>query len=293
MSAALAVMMLLTGCGKTPPTPKVPDTPVPPGTLVGVSCSESNPTIAGYDFSIDLTREEIQHTCFYPGEMGGCEPVEKSHIPITEKQWENVQAVILELYPHMEETKADKTSRQNDAFVLDGGDSTELSLTWETQDGMVEIGYRWPADRRVLTLIALLRELADPQGREIVWYEAPQLNRIYFSRKHRLNSKRDFSFQLHWAEYGEEEPCWELIYYLGKHGALGQGRLHLKQAHWDTFLAFAEQTQLEYFPEAASSDDFFECRVSYTDETYKNLALNDETEEKLKQFFMDLIDQEK
>lgn len=290
-AGVMAFLLCLSGCGKTQPTPTVPEEKKSPGTLIGVRYSQSDPTIAGYDFSIDLTKHEIRSACFYPGELGGQAQMEKTQIPITEKQWEDVRTVIFDLYPNMEEIKESKADRPNDAFVLDGGDSTELFLVWQTQDGIEEIGYQCPSDRRVLTLTALLRELADPQGREITWYEAPQLHKIYFSRKHRVNTKRDYSFQLHWAEYGEEAPCWELIYYLGKHGALGQGRLHLEQAHWDAFLDLAETLQLEYFPQ--TSDARSTCRLNYTDETYKHIALNDVTEERLKQFFVDLIQTEK
>lgn len=290
-AGVMAVLLCLSGCGKIQPTPTVPEEKQPPGTLIGVRYSQSNPTVAGYDFSIDLTKHEIRSACFYPGELGGQEQMEKAQIPVTEKQWEDVQTVIFDLYPNMEEIEAGKNNHQNDAFMLDGGESSALCLIWETQDGIEEIGYQWPSDRRVLTLTALLRELADPQDREIIWYEAPQLNKIYFSRKYRVNTKRDFSFQLHWTAY-EEDPHWELIYYLGKHGALGQGRLHLEQAHWDAFLELAEQLQLEYFPEATKSDDRFTCQLSYTDEKYKHIVLNDETEEQLKEFFVDLIQTE-
>ena len=53
------------------------------------------------------------------------------------------------------------------------------------------------------------QELAEPIGREIPRYEPPELCKIYFTRDHRINRKRDYSFQLHWTEY-EEAPHWEL-----------------------------------------------------------------------------------
>jgi hypothetical protein len=208
-----------------------------------------------------------------------------------------LEAVILDLYQDgmlkAYQPKPDTKTDPVDAFVLDGGDYTDFSLVWETEDGPVETAYAWPSDRRILTLTALLRELADPQDREIIWYESPRLDEIYFTRKHRLNNKRDFSFQLHYTAYDELDPHWELIYYLGKHGAVDKGYIRLEQARWDAFLALAEQLQLEYFPEATKSNDFFTCQLSYTDEKYKHIVLNDETEQQLKQFFMDLIDQEK
>lgn len=295
MSAVLAVMMLLTGCGKTRPTPTVPDTPVPPGRLIGVAYATGGGMMAGEDFQIHVNREEIEHTEFWPYEYAD-EITVLEHIPITQQQWADVEAVILDMYQDGAIEAYPVTSKPElpfmDAFILDGGDYTSFSLVWETEAGPVEIGCYWPSDRRVLTLTALLQELADPQGREIPRYESPRLDEIYFTRKYRLNNKRDFSFQLHYTAYDETDPHWELIYYLGKYGAVDNGHIRMEEAHWDAFLALAEQLQLEYFPEATRTDDFFTCQLSYSDEKYKHIVLNDETEEQLKQFFMNLINQE-
>jgi len=77
--------------------------------------------------------------------------------------------------------------------------------------------------------------------------------------------------------------------YLGKYGAVDQGRVRLKESDWDAFLAAAEDLQLEYFPEAERSDAHFECKLSYSDEIYKKIELNQDTEEALKAFFFTLI----
>lgn len=295
----MAFLLCLSGCGKIQPVPTAPEEKPLPGTLVGVNYATGGGMAYRTEFSIRLTKDEIEHTDFWPADFEKDEMEEKSHVPITGDQWKEVETLILELYGDrlLEEVKPTPESKLPsnllDQFVLDGGDYTNLSLVWNTEEGTEEIDYYWPGDRRVVTLVDLLMELADPQGREITWYEAPQLCRIYFTRKHRLNNKRDFSFQLHYASYEEEEPHWELIYYLGKHGAVDKGYIRLEQAHWDAFLSLAEQLQLEYFPEATKSDDFFTCQLSYTDEKSKHIVLNDETEEQLKQFFMDLIQQEK
>lgn len=290
----MAALLCLSGCGKTRPVPTVPEERSLPGTLVGVNYATGGGMAYRTEFSIRLTKDEIEHTAYWPEDMDKNEMEERSHVPITAQQWADVETVLLQLYEEglLEEYRPAPEKVSSDVFILDGGDHTDLSLVWETDEGTEEISYYWPGDRRVLTLMDMLKELAEPIGREIVWYDPPQLDEIYFTRDHRVNTERDHSFQLHWAEYGEEEPHWELIYYLGKHGALGQGRLHLEQAHWDAFLELVEQLQLEYFPEATRSDDRFTCQLSYTDEKYKYIVLSDEAEEQLKEFFMGLIDQE-
>ena len=63
----------------------------------------------------------------------------------------------------------------------------------------------------------------------------------------------------------------------------------MEQAHWDAFLEFAEELQLEYFPETGRDDKWFTCKLSYTDGSNRYIQLNSETEERLKTFFHDLI----
>jgi len=285
-------LSFLAACGKSEPMPVVPDIPQLPGTLVGVSYAHGSGMVHRADFRIRLNRNEIEYTNFWPMDIEIEEMQERSHVSISEDQWNEIEELLLELYRGgclVERETSSVKSEGSDALILDGGDFTSLSLTWETEEGLVEVRYIWPSDRRVLTLIDLLQELADPQGREIVRYERPEIHRIYFSKKHRFNHKNDFSFQLHWTEYDGEDAHWELIYYLGKIGVGENGRIPLTEADWEAFLSLTEELQLEYFPETTKSDDWFTCKLSYTDDTSKSVALNKNTEEKLKAFFLNLL----
>ena len=297
MAAFLATVMALTGltgCKKQEPQPVIPETPELPGTLVGVNYATGGGMMAHSEFHIILNRQEVEYTEFWPEDY--VEDINvREHVPITQQQWIDVETVILDLYQDgVLEAYQPKPKPENnpmDAFILDGGDYTNLSLIWETADGTKEIGYRWPSDRRVLTLTGLLQELADPQGREITWYESPRLDEIYFTRDHRVNTKRDYSFQLHYTDYDETDPHWELIYYLGKHGEVDNGYLRLTEADWEAFVAFAEELKLEYFPTETKSNDRFRCTLYYTDDKSKSISLNKETEELLKTYFMNLVQQ--
>ena len=297
MAAILATVMALTGltgCKKQEPQPVIPETPELPGTLVGVNYATGGGMMAHSEFHIILKRQEVEYTEFWPEDYVENINV-REHVPITEQQWADVETVILDLYQDgMLEAYQPKPEPENsflDGLVLDGGDYTKLSLVWQTEDGSVEQGYYWPNDRRVLTLTDLLRELADPQGREITWYETPRLGGIYFTRDHRVNTKRDYSFQLHYTDYDETDPHWELIYYLGKHGEVDNGHLRLTEADWEDFVAFAEELKLEYFPTETKSNDRFRCTLYYTDDKSKRISLNKETEELLKTYFMNLVQQ--
>ena len=293
----MVVAMAFTACGKQEPQPEVPPPRDLPGTLTGVAYATGGGMVAHTDFCIRVNREEIEYTSFWPLDEYTDEMEELTHVPIEEEQWTDIETVILDIYLDWALTdvshETDSKTLIKDAFVLDGGDYTTLSLTWETENGPVEIGYSWPRDRRTRTLTDLLKELADPQGCEIVWYEEPQLRQIYFTRKHLINNKRDFSFQLYWTDYDEEDPYLKLIYYLGKYGAVAQDYVRMENADWDAFLTLVEETQLEYFPTNEESSDRFECRLNYTDDSYKSIKLNKDTEERLKDFFMGLIEQSK
>lgn len=293
--ATVMALMGLTGCKKNEPQPVIPETPEQPGTLVGVNYSTGSGMMAHSEFLIRLNQQEIEYTEFWPEAEYANDITVCDHIPITKQQWADVEAVVLGMYQDgVLEAYQPAAAPENDfmdAFVLDGGDYTVFSLVWQTESGTEEIGYYWPNDRRVITLMDLLRELADPQGREIVRYESPKMDEIYFTRDHRVNTKRDYSFQLHYASYDEVDPYWELIYYLGKHGEVDQGHLRLEEADWEAFVAFSEELQLEYFPRETKSNDWFRCTLYYSDDRTKSLSLNNETEELLKTYFMNLVQQ--
>ena len=65
MAAFLATVMALTGltgCSKQNPQPEVPETPVLPGTLIGVAYATGSGMMAHSEFQIRLNRQEIEYT---------------------------------------------------------------------------------------------------------------------------------------------------------------------------------------------------------------------------------------
>lgn len=152
----------------------------PPGTLTGVMYSYPGGMEARSDFFIWLSPEAIVETSYYPEEppegVGFHEIFEKENVPITAGQWEEVEQVVLELYPLMEpkpEPRIDLWSSLGRLLggVKDGVSSSSITLIWDTEEGEQRIKYFSPNDKRISTLAALLKELADPIGREIPGYE--------------------------------------------------------------------------------------------------------------------------
>ena len=147
----------------------------PPGTLIGVMYSDSGGMTIRNDFFIWLSPDAIVETFYYPEEppkgVGWHERFDKENVPITAEQWADVEQIVMELYPLMKpepERKSSIWSGLGHWFgAVDGNNSSSVTLIWDTGEGEQRIPYSYPDDDRIFTLITLLKELADPIGREI------------------------------------------------------------------------------------------------------------------------------
>lgn len=183
-TAALALILLLAGVlyfkqqGGNSSMPK--ESVTPPGTLTGVMYSDSGGMTVRDDFFIWLSPGAIVETFYYPEEppkgVGWHDQFEKEDVPITAEQWADVEQVVLELYPLMKpkpEPRIDLWSSLGRWLggVKDEVSSSSITLIWDTEEGEQRIKYSSPNDKRISTLVALLKELADPIGREIPLYD--------------------------------------------------------------------------------------------------------------------------
>ena len=183
-TAALALILLLAGVlyfkqqGGNSSMPK--ESVTPPGTLTGVMYSDSGGMTVRDDFFIWLSPGAIVETFYYPEEppkgVGWHDQFEKEDVPITAEQWADVEQVVLELYPLMKpkpEPRIDLWSILGRWLggVKDEVSSSSITLIWDTEEGEQRIKYSSPNDKRISTLVALLKELADPIGREIPLYD--------------------------------------------------------------------------------------------------------------------------
>ena len=153
---------------------------LPPGTLTGVMYGYSGGMTVRNDFFIWLSPDAIVETFYYPEEppkgVGWHDQFEKEDVPITAEQWADVEQVVLELYPLMKpkpEPRIDLWSSLGRWLggVKDEVSSSSITLIWDTEEGEQRIKYSSPNDKRISTLVALLKELADPIGREIPLYD--------------------------------------------------------------------------------------------------------------------------
>ena len=180
-TAVLALILLFLGAfylmQQGGNAPMQTESSTPPGTLTGVMYSDSGGMTVRDDFFIWLSPDAVVETFYYPEEppkgVGWHEQFEKENVPISAEQWADVEQVVLELYPLMKpklEPTIDLWSilgRWLGGAKDDEVSSSSITLIWDTEEGEQRIKYASPNDKRISTLVALLKELADPIGREI------------------------------------------------------------------------------------------------------------------------------
>ena len=183
-TAVLALILLFLGAfylmKQGGDAPMQTESSMPPGTLTGVMYSDFGGMTVRNDFFIWLSPDAIVETFYYPEEppkgVGWHDRFDKENVPITAEQWADVEQVVLELYPLMKpkpEPTIDLWSILGRWLggVKDEVGSSSITLIWDTEEGEQRIKYASPNDKRISTLVALLKELADPIGREIPRYD--------------------------------------------------------------------------------------------------------------------------
>ena len=299
VACGLALVSLVAmGCLSPQPSGEEKDAG-PPDALSGVmySCPGG---MTRDDFFIWVSPEAIVETFYYPESppegMGWPDLCTKEDVPITAEQWADVEQVVMELYPLMRpEPEPSLWDRLWDGIgrlsggVLDGVYSSSITCIWKTEAGEQRIAYSKPDDDRIFTLVALLRELADPIGRDIPRYTPPVLCGIRMEQSGTLFSKayvfhlgRDAS-----APEGEEAP----YTYRATFSRFGQPLVRLRQqkvpaALWEDFAAFAAKIGLEGQTTALWEKPC--CTLYYADGSHKRKKLDKETAAQIREYLENL-----
>ncbi len=152
-----------------------------PGTLVGIHYNITNGSIANADFYIYVTpynfvaeyMPENEDEWIYDEVTLGYVMTEKTG-EVTKEQWKAIEETVLTVYPEIapKEIKESFFKKLMKKFIveptiLDGGDSTDFSAEWQTEEGIVTENLYNPQGTNGCRLHLLLQELADPIGREI------------------------------------------------------------------------------------------------------------------------------
>lgn len=128
------------------------------GTLSRITFDRSHGSLWGIQFYIDLTETEIAEARFF--RQGETEQTEVSHRSISSEEWAQVEQIVSDLVPSLEEYKEKKSFFGSKMQKMDGGESRTLTLTRRTETGEKTITYRWPSSKEADSLEILLETLA-------------------------------------------------------------------------------------------------------------------------------------
>ena len=173
--SVLMIISVFCGCGGEE------EVKTAPGTLVGIHYNRTNGSVANADFYIYVTpynfvaeyMPENEDEWIYDEVTLGYVMTEKSG-DVTEEQWKVIEETVLAVYPEIapKEVKESFFKKLMKKFIveptiLDGGDSTDFSVEWQTEEGIITEKLYNPQGTNGYRLHLLLQELADPIGREI------------------------------------------------------------------------------------------------------------------------------
>lgn len=169
------IISVFCGCGGEE------DMKTAPGTLVGIHYNRTNGSVANADFYIYVTpynfvaeyMPENEDEWIYDEVTLGYVMTEKTG-EVTKEQWKAIEETVLTVYPEIapKEIKESFFKKLMKKFIveptiLDGGDSTEFSAEWKTEEGIITENLYNPQGTNGYRFSLLLMEIADPMGREI------------------------------------------------------------------------------------------------------------------------------
>ena len=265
----------------------------PPGELVGIRFEMSGGSMNFHsEFGIEVTPDEIVWAEYWPEEDYGIDITRKEHVPVTEAQWGDLVRIVGDLFEELRPVP-EKTPGEDEALldgedieILDGGDYWLLYLTWRTADGDKTVQYYNTSDRREQTLVSLLMELAEPIGREIVWYEAPVISGVFYYDKKNEESLQCTRF--------DEGTYYFIARYYETPAAKKKGEKRdvtkiVSDEIWADFAAFFEplEEKLKRFPSGRTFDDPLAMTVYQSDGRQYTVRPDAETAEKIRAFFVE------
>ena len=300
---AVAAALILAACDDMPaaPDPGVEGGPSVagaevsaelPGELVRVLYETSAGSMEyRSEFLAEVTPEELVRAEYWPeNDFSLPYMSEKGPEPIRPEQWADIARSLTEIYSVLEEAPQDfddsaplVDENGEEMFALDGGDYWRLFLTWRTGDGEERtVRYFSPSDRRITTFDALMRELVDPTGREIVWYEAPVLNGIFVH-----SEEGDYSFQF---TYFASEDNYYFISRYPDGGKKVDVSRHVALTEWDEAGRWFSALELERFPSGWSFHDPLTATLYYSDNTQTTVQPDADTAGKIYEYFVGLTE---
>ncbi len=263
-------------------------------TLSGITYYNQNGMVNGADCSVELSEKEIIYAnVFHIDDNEGIyEYREKEHEAISEEQWKQASDAVMVLVPLLKEIPESKDAGEQSFQATDGPYSEELFLTWKNAEGVEEkYQYSIPQDRRMITLIDILKEIADPVGREIIYYEAPTLVGIYFyDEGSGLTKKEAFSYQMTNIAKEDEPDMWMLYASYTVDGETKHFSEEISADEWPKVQSLCGELQVESLPQNVR-DSKKSMTLYFSDQRQKMVLPDDNTLNVLREYFEKLVNE--
>lgn len=234
------------------------------------------------EFEIEADADEIIRTAYYsdcpfspeeedlPSETDADEMTVKEHIPMDKALWQALAEEIGYLKEQLRpvENRKPLPFPAPDMFVLDGGDYQRLYLTWETDKGEDTVQYYPPSGNRWTSVIAIIREMARPVGRDL----------------HRIGETRMTAFFLKTPKYSYQiTPVQntESFYFFVHGDSADTNRLTREQ--WNTVREFLEGIDISGYKRGKYESKYY-LRLNYNDGINKELEISKKTAELIRAF---------
>lgn len=276
-------------------------------TLVGAEYDTVNGMMYGADLHLTIRNDRLVYARYFDPAQEAEVSAEredyktKEDIAISREEWQSLQEAIEAILPLLQEVVPKKTSgvlekSKDYLFATDGPNESSFYLIWQNEDGTEErVQYFIPNDRRFRTVLAIMEEIANPIGREIVYYDPPELNGIYMKNHSGIFSKKkQYSYQLTFdTALPDEEPLtqprWRLNAYYYRNGVKEGRHALVTEQVWKPVQKICEELKLEQCPSAAW-DDKVNLTLYYTDGKYQIVRPDKQTMEALRSYFDELLE---
>lgn len=253
----------------------------PEGRLTRIEYSQTSGMEYGCDFSVDVMPDKVSYARFFS--TTDYEYVDKENVPIDSEQWHKLEEAVLAIFSVLEE-RPYVEKKISFPGTVDGGDTFYFYLTWESEGKEERVSYYSPNDRRFTTLVDLLEETVNPIGREIIYYEAPELNGFFITQGDSHSGKAsDFSYQC--TVKNEEE--WYFFSYFGKDGVPSHLSTCVGEDIWKEIAEKCAELEVESAKNGNSKDKTYAV-LYYSDGKQRIIKPDKKTVKELQVFFEEL-----
>lgn len=296
--------MFMTGCGKD--NEEVSELEIRANqTLCGIEYWYTSGMVFGEDIHMHITDEQIVYASYFPwegmddysGEEMDCVTFE--NVAIEPEQWNEIEKAVMDIVPVLEQAENEKNSWLKKKLaewgtkifeVMDGGDTSGFILTWRDENGIeTEVTYYTPGDRRFWTVLDLMKETVHPIGREIVWYDPPELVGFYVSTGGDIYSRQKNEFSYQCTVKDSDKGEWRFISYFSENGESASYSDTVNEDTWELIAEKCGELDLESLDYNRNSKAY--ATLYYSDGKQQSISPGKNDLKELQSFFEELVRQ--